>query len=351
MTGALRAGATVAGDLAALRLENERIAVTITPARGADVLDLLDRDRDLQVLWHSPAWGRSPMRWPAAEVGDFFDHYPGGMQEMFPNGGPSCVYEGAELGFHGEACKVPWTHEIGEREGRIEIRCSTRLARLPFTLRKTFSLGRDDSAVRIDAEITNEGRRELRYMWGFHPAFGGPVLGERTVVHCPAARLRVHGERFGANQQLPPGGVHGWPVADGADRSILLADSDSGADLWYLDQLADGWYVIENPENDVLVTMTWDVDRFPYVWLWQQCHDDDGAPWFGAQHMVAVEPWTSYSGSGLAAAIENGSAPSIAPGETHEASLTLGVAARAGAGGAPVGVTPRGEVSFAEGAG
>ena len=38
----------------------------------------------------------------------FMDFYPGGWQELFPNAGNNCVYKGAELGFHGEICKVPW---------------------------------------------------------------------------------------------------------------------------------------------------------------------------------------------------------------------------------------------------
>lgn len=336
----------VAGDFAALVIENEFIAATLVPERGADLVDLIDRQRELPVLWHSPSWGRSPGRWPGAGGEDFFNHYPGGMQEVFPNGGPSCSYEGAELGFHGEACKVPWSFEISEEHDRAEVVCTTRLSRLPFAMRKTFSLGASDRALRIDAEIRNEGRRDLRYMWGFHPAFGLPLLGEHTVVHAPARRLRVHAEPSGVGQQLTPGTSHEWPLAEGVDRSVLLPPSASSSDLWYLDGFTAGWYVIENPDLDLMATMSWEAARFPYLWLWQQCHEDTGRPWFGAQHVVALEPWTSYPSSGLSAAIENGSAAAIGAGETHVSRLGIGITARAGEDGTPTGVDPVGGVIY-----
>jgi galactose mutarotase-like enzyme len=338
-----------AGELKAIRLENERVSATIAPQRGADVLELYDRMRDLQVLWKSPAWGHSPANRTSAEYGagaSFFDHYPGGMQEILPNGGPSCTYEGAQLGFHGEACKLPWTALVAHARERCEVRCTTRLSRLPLVLSKTFSLAPGECAVRIEASITNVGRRDLHYMWGFHAALGQPLLGVGTRLYCDARRLRVHDEPFGARQHLPAGGEYTWPLADGRDRSLLSAPDDRSADLWYLDKFTDGWCVVENAALDILVTLRWELERFPYLWLWQECHDDAGYPWFGEHHMVGVEPFSSYPASGLLAAIENGTAPLIEAGATHEATLSIGISAREGSAGTPVGVDPSGTVHY-----
>jgi len=338
-----------AGELEAIRLENERVSATIATERGAVVLELRDLTRDIQVLWKSPAWGRSPARRPSDEYGvgaSFFDHYPGGMQEIFPNGGPSCAYEGAELGFHGEACKVGWTALVTYQGERCEVRCTARLSRLPFVLSKTFSLAPDECAVRIDASITNVGRRDLYFMWGFHPALGQPLLGDRTRVYCDARRLRVHPEPFGARQHLPPGGVYAWPLAEGEDRSLLTAPDDHSADLWYLDEFTDGWCVVENSSSDILVMLRWEIERFPYLWVWQECHDNAAYPWFGEHHMVGIEPWSSYPASGLLAAIENGTAPLIEAGAAHETTLSIGIGARDSSAGVPVGVSYSGIVRY-----
>ena len=270
------------------------------------------------------------------------------MQEIFPNGGPSCVYQGAALGFHGEACKVPWTTELSYEGDCCQVFCTSRLSRLPFALSKTFSLTPGERAVRIDASITNRGRRDLHYMWGFHPAIGAPVLGSHTRLHCDARRLRVHDEPFGVRHHLPAGGVHAWPLADGQDRSLLSAPDDPSADLWYLDDFTDGWCVLENPELDILVTLCWELERFPYLWVWQECHDSSGYPWFGEHHMVGIEPWSSYPASGLLTAIANGTARLINAGATHRATLSIGISARDGSAGTPVGVDASGIVRYSK---
>lgn len=346
---AVSAREVTAGELPAIELSNGLVAATIAPARGADVLELRDVERDVQVLWKSPAWGRDSARRPSAEHGagaTFFDHYPGGMQEVLPNGGPSCTYEGAELGFHGEACKVPWTAAVREREDRTELRCTTRLARLPFELEKTFSLGPGDRALRIDVAIRNAGHRDLHYMWGFHPAFGAPLLGASTRLHCPAGHVVTDAEPFGAaGQTLAPGTDAPWP-GDGLDR--LAPPSRRGADLWYLGGLDAGWYALENEERDVIAAMSWDHEVFPWVWVWQERHDDAGHPWFGEHHVVAVEPWTSQPAGGLPHAIENGTAPLLAAGGRRATTLTIGVGARDGRRGRLAGVEPDGTLRFTE---
>lgn len=343
---------TAVDGLRAFALANDRVEALVCVDRGADVLELRSRASGAQVLWRSPRGERSPARRPFAEHGSaatFFDHYPGGMQEIFPNGGPSCVYEGAELGFHGEACKVPWSADPERAEdGGALLRCETRLARLPFALCKTFALAPGAAALRVEASIENLGRRDLRYMWGFHPAFGAPLLGGRTRLHCAARTLEVHPEAFGARQTLPPGEHRAWPGDPGEALDLLRGPESRSADLWYLNGYDDGWFVIENEDSGLAATMRWDARVFPYLWLWQECHDDAGYPWFGAEHVVGVEPWTSRPASGLSTAIENRTAPLLRAGETRTTALAIGVAERGERRGRPAGVSPDGDVIYEE---
>lgn len=311
--------AVTAGELEAFELRNELIAATVTPARGADLLALTDVTRDVQVLWRSPQWGRD-----RGDAADFFDAYPGGMQEVFPNGGPAVSYEGAELGFHGEACKVRWNAEasVGD-DGQAVLACRTRLARLPFTLEKSFSLAPGARSLRIDASIRNEGRRDLQVMWGFHPAFGAPLAGSATRLHCAA-------------------------FAPGESRPLAGPD-ERGAEIWYLDGHGDdGWYALEAEQDDVIATMRFDGARFPWLWVWQERHDDAGHPWFGEHHVVAVEPWTSMPANGLTEALENGTALPVRAGERIATTLRIGVAARDGRRGTIAGVAEDGQLRFTE---
>lgn len=354
--GAASAGAgdvvvrpTRAGELDAFELSNGVVSAVVAPSRGADLLALTDLARDVQVLWRSPLWGRDAAAAPSAEHSSsatFFDGYPGGMQEILPNGGPSVTYEGAELGFHGEACKVRWQAEASVEGGRATLRCTTRLTRVPFELEKTFSLGPGERELRIDARIRNASRRDLRYMWGFHPAFGAPLAGSATRLHCPAARMRTDGRLA---QDDPDAGASAWPPADGAR---LAGPDQRGSEIWYIDQFGDtpdgGWYALEATDDDLLVTMRWDPRVFPWVWVWQERHDDAGWPFWGEHHVVAVEPWTSMPSEGLDVAIENGTAASIGAGEQVATTLAIGVAARGGRTGDVAGVEVGGALRFTE---
>ncbi len=96
------------------------------------------------------------------------------------------------------------------------------------------------------------------------------------------------------------------------------------------------------------MTMRWDPRVFPWLWVWQERHDDAGHPWFGEHHVVAVEPWTSMPGDGLLAAIENGTAPLLRAGDEVATTLAIGVAARGGRAGRVAGVEAGGELRFTE---
>ncbi|MCI0418394.1 MAG: DUF4432 domain-containing protein, partial [Acidobacteria bacterium] len=92
-------------------LENQQLRVVVLTGKGTDILEFRHKPSGIDVLFKTP-WGlKNPQTYvhdtPAAAA-PFMDFYPGGWQELFPNAGNNCVYRGAELGFHGEICKVPW---------------------------------------------------------------------------------------------------------------------------------------------------------------------------------------------------------------------------------------------------
>src|SRR5262245_1258195 len=103
-----------------LLLENDLLSATVLLDKGADIHCLIYKPRKLDVLWKTP-WG---LKRPAPGVPScaestaaWLEIYPGGWQEIFPNGGGACTYKRAELNMHGEASVTTWDAEILEQGG------------------------------------------------------------------------------------------------------------------------------------------------------------------------------------------------------------------------------------------
>jgi len=75
----------------ALTLENRWLRVTLLPEKGSDIVEFLYKPLDIDVLWRAPSgfWTQEKL-YPAdlTTRGSFIDYYPGGWQEILPNGGP-----------------------------------------------------------------------------------------------------------------------------------------------------------------------------------------------------------------------------------------------------------------------
>ena len=191
------------GGWEALQLANDHIEVVVIPAKGAEIWSVTDRRTGVDVLWKAP-WALRPHALSTATAGAsqtaWLDHYAGGWQVLFPNGGDAVTYQGADLGFHGEASVAPWTAAVVSQEGRIEL--ATDLRRSPFRLHRRMELTPGASTLRFTETVTNHGTEALPYMWGHHPAYGSPFL-------CDGARLTVPAATYlaDAGNSTP----HGWP--------------------------------------------------------------------------------------------------------------------------------------------
>jgi hypothetical protein len=69
--------------------------------------------------------------------------------------------------------------------------------------------------------------------------------------------------------------------------------------LGYLSGFEEGAVSIENDALGLACTLSWELDVFPYAWLWQELGGTAGRPWFGGAYAMAIEPATSYPASGL----------------------------------------------------
>jgi hypothetical protein len=312
-------------------LENRWLRCSVLADKGADLYELRFKPRDLDVLWKAP-WGfREPGSFAPTAVSSqvaWLDHYEGGWQEIFPSGGGPASYFGIEMPFHGEVSTVPWQYEILDAgPAVVRVRFAVATTRTPFRLERTMTLTADQPVISFDERLVNEGALALDYMWGHHPAYGAPFLGEACRLDLPAGRLIANpAQADPARSWLPEGGELPWPVILGKDGQRHDLRQIPGPavrvnNLGYLVDLAEGWYGLTNQALGFGVGLVWPKDFFPCVWLWQELNGSFVHPWYGRAYVMGVEIWTSWPGLGLNAAQAAGTARRLGPGEADTVSF------------------------------
>lgn len=312
---------TIKGNRAVI-MENRLLRLTILTDRGTDLVELLYKPEDMDFMWRSPVGIHKKSEFFSStgnSLGNYLDHNSGGWQEILPNGGGECFYKGACLGMHGEISNVPWQYAVvKDEETEICVRFSITTLRSPFRLIKDITLKADESVIYFKEELTNLAKEPMKLMWGHHPTVGQPFLEEHCRIFTNAQSGFTLDQEDFTTQRLPKGSVFHWPVAAGkegdVDLSKIPGSDHKTADMVYLkDFPRDAWYEVYHPVRQLSYGMEWDGRLFPYLWMWLVCKGANGYPWYGRTYNLALEPWTSYSGTGLTGAIENNSAMEMKP--------------------------------------
>ncbi len=314
-----RATEVVYRGLRSFYLENELLRVLVLADKGGDIVELLHKPSDTDVLWRSPNGVRDPRGFtPGAPrpEGAFLDFYPGGWQDCLPTGGDGGDYFGTRHGPHGEFCLLPWQAQLPvDTPDCVTLQLTARGVRTPLLVTKSYTLRRGVAALFIREQIVNEGAEPFDFVWGQHPAFGPPFLDESCVVDLPGAT--VHADARQPTHRYRPGSTP-WPSAVGRDGTPIDVSRIAGPqvrshDTLVLTDLQAGWYAVTNTARRIGVGMVWPLDVFPALWFWQSYGGAFGSPWFGRTYNIALEPWTTASSS-LAGARADGSARTLAPG-------------------------------------
>jgi galactose mutarotase-like enzyme len=310
-------------------LSSKHLQVKISPARGAELVSIVRRSSGEEILWRrsqhfAPRPGVSKLGGKSSY--EFYDAYRGGVQELFPNTGEACCVHGAPLLFHGESCRIPWRVAIDQQKSFATARCSTSLQRYPFDLERVVSLPSDSSLMRFESKVTNRSNQILPVSWGFHPVFGAALTRGPTELLMSVSELRSRDGGFGAANAFNPGESIDLPSAGepASNTSALLLQEPNSrtADLLFA-RCIEGWYSLRNQSTGLTVSMSWNVDTLPHLWIWQECHDQSGYPWWGEHHIVGVEPQSSPHARGLAQSVEDGTAIEIGPGESRSIQVLL----------------------------
>jgi hypothetical protein len=277
--------------LDAVVLENAALRVTVLAGKGTDVVEFLYKPLDLDFAPLSPGGIRDP-RTLSGDAADpaaaFMESYPGGWQEVLPNGGAPGAHASARYGQHGEVALVPWDHAIErDDEDGVTVAFEVALRTVPLRLVKRLSLDRATPELRIEETLRNESDVEVAVMWGHHIAFGPPFLSDETRLEAP-----VEAPALGAASSIDYlGGLDTYTIRD--DRAGLR--------------------------------VSWDARTMPYLWLWQEHGGTREYPWWGRLRTVGLEPFSSCPTDGLAEAVRNGTALRLRPREARDFDLTATV--------------------------
>ena len=325
---------TLKGNRAVV-MENQVLRVTLLADRGMDIIELLYKPEDIDLMWRSPVSLHRKADYISStgnSLGNYLDHNSGGWQEILPNGGSECFYKGACLGMHGEISNVPWEYEVVKDEAaEIILRCSITTLRSPFRLVKELLLKENDGTLYISEELINLAEEPMELMWGNHPTVGQPFLDEHCRIYTNASQGFTLSPQDFTTQRLKPGARFDWPGAAGKtgmiDLSQIPAPGSGSADMLYLSGYPErAEYEVHNEKRKLSYGMRWDGRIFPYLWMWLVCNGADGYPWYGRTYNLALEPWSSYSSSGLMGAIENKSALKLEPHESKKTKLCFWIA-------------------------
>jgi galactose mutarotase-like enzyme len=312
-----------------LLIENDLVSALVAVDRGADLVSLVYRPRNVDVLWKAPGpqldlVGMEPT------VARWHSGYPGGWQTILPNFGPPNHHDGRWLGMHGEAACIPWTvDEIAQTGPVASIAMSAVLRSVPLRVARTLSVRAGEPFIRIVETVTNRADRPTDLMWGHHPAFGAPFLSPHCAIDTGARTVEPDPGHRSDTCDLVAGTRTTWPWAIAKDgRAVNLSRPPPPglgvSRVVTLSGFTEPWFAITNEELGFGVGLAWTADPFRYACLWQDSDGSAHEPLGGGAYVLAIEPHSSHPGHGLAEVVRTtGTHLTLRPFEQRRADLCV----------------------------
>ncbi|WP_171013148.1 DUF4432 family protein [Microbacterium sp. 2FI] len=277
-------------------LTSDALEATITPERGADVVQLLDRATGTPLLAESPTGlVHAGEGFATDSMAGWLRGYPGGWQLLVPNAGPEREHDGVRQGFHGEASLATWD-VLAQSETSCEL--EAYLLTAPLRLRRSVSVSGDTLTVTDEIENLSPDAVETRIVQ--HPAFGSPFLDGESYVITSAAKI--------VTDAVAPGSLAGADVVGRPDAvlaagpkpgSIRLPAPGSRASVFAaLTDFAAPEVTFCSPTRGLAIRLGWDSTFLPHAWLWIEANAGSGWPWFRRLYAIAVEPANVLPGEG-----------------------------------------------------
>jgi hypothetical protein len=280
------------------------LEVEVNECRGGEIARVRYRDHDILASydWASPVCVSQSVTYGDARL-DWLSEYRGGWQLLVPNAGAACEVDGVPLPFHGE-----WSRtrvRVTERAtDRVVMTAGTRL---PLTVERAVRVEARPARVLVCTTVDNVSDEPVSFVWGEHPAF---AVGQGDRIDFPPAEIfDAHGV-----------GVGRWPSLSDGRHLGRVDTADPSESVLFLVGFSAGWAAVRR--QHLGVALAWNVADFPYAWLWHEIASP-GFPFYGRTSLVAIEPASSWPGTGLRGAIERGQAIVLQPNEQRSTTVAL----------------------------
>ncbi|MFB6610752.1 DUF4432 family protein [Agromyces sp. NPDC056379] len=282
-----------------ITLSSSMFEVAVAPERGADIVQIVDRETGIPTLSVSPtADATTPPAFGGDSMTRWTTGYPGGWQFLTPNAGPERVHDGVVQGYHGESALSTWrVLELGESSAEL----TARLITAPFELHRRIDVA-DDGLTVVDT-VRNLSDDDASARMLQHPAFGTPFLDERSYLVTDAGALLT--------DAAAPGTLAGADVAGRPDSILAVGPVASSVALpapGSRQALFGALTDFASPEPAVLfaspthgfgMELSWQREDYPVAWLWIEANAGSGWPWFRRMFAIAVEPGNVLPGEGV----------------------------------------------------
>jgi galactose mutarotase-like enzyme len=291
-----------------LGLATTELAVQMDPHRGGVITSAVARRAGVELLFQAP-WSAGPLDVANLDEEAWTTAWQGGWNLLFPNAGAACEIGGVRHSFHGAASTTPWA----------VLETSPSTVRLHWERADGLSVEREISVVagtlRVENAVTNGGPRPAPFILVEHLILGADVLGPSTQVQIEAASttaLANEGHRLSEVK-------HEWPfvVRGDATEDWSVRPPAGTARFGALQGVLERVIHVDVPDRDLRLRLSWS-DGFPHVWFWEERACEISPPWMQQAVCLGLEPSTSATGEGLAAALQRGDAAALESGaEAH----------------------------------
>lgn len=315
-----------ADGLREICMQNRHVRLSILPAAGGKIAELVDRHSDRDWLWRNP---HIPFRRAVygADYGRELDS--GGWDEILLSMAP------VELQLPGgEACRIPDHGDVVGQEWSVVDASVKRAAvcemavsgrALQYELRRTLRLPHNSRCLEIDYSLTNREAFAWPWFWSLHA-----LLSARQAlrINLPGEqRFRV-GHTVNQNNGTAADG-HGWPhfpLQDGKSFDLSRCFDAETAPGEFA-----GKIFVRSPDSGVVrvsavdanhsLTIRYDPDDLPWLGLWinnRGWSGCDGDPYLN----LGVEPTTAGFDC-VSLAIDDDSITWLQPGQVRTWSISV----------------------------
>ena len=278
--------------ISGIAVETALLRVSIIPAAGAKIHELIHRPSGFDLLWKNP---RVPLR--ATYPGPNFDDvWSGGWDELFPTDA-ACTLGNTSYHDHGDLWHGPWEWDVVRDDSdAAELHLSRATVAIPCLVEKWISFERDSPAIGFRHRITNLGHQPIDFDWSLHVAH---AIQPDSRIHLAPAALTAepeHPGRFAAS----PSDI-GWPYHGEIDVGAVQPPESGLVEWLHPVGLREGWCAVSHPTQGVGLGLEFDRRVFRTAWIWGVY-----GGWRG-HFVVLTEPSTSPPG-GLARNVAAGTA-------------------------------------------